>query len=215
MPASCCNCTGSDVLLIRFSTKFDLDLCLTFLNFQAGSIWEDLANVITLHKLPVSSCNLIVVFCTSKSWDKLDVDLCVTFLNFQTCSRSGCLVNMLTPQHLHASCCNFTDMFSTSKSRKSPNCLYCNNIVDIRHFLLSCEKTRNFWQSYFLWWNRVSSTKITLNYEFLEGSILFGFQTNGEVFDIGRPGGLPCTELLATTIFHTLKHWYQYTYLGL
>ncbi len=25
----------------------------------------------------------------------------------------------------------------------------------------------------------------------------------------------PCTELLAPTIFHTLKHSYQYTYLGL
>ncbi len=26
-----CNFTGSDVLLIRISTKFDLDLCVTFL----------------------------------------------------------------------------------------------------------------------------------------------------------------------------------------
>ncbi len=26
----------------------------------------------------------------------------------------------------------------------SPNCLYCNNIDDIKHFLLSCEKTRHF-----------------------------------------------------------------------
>ncbi len=66
----------------------------------------------------------------------------------------------------------------------SPNCLYCNNIDDIKHFLLSCEKTRNFWQSFFLWWNRVSDTKLTLHYEFLEESILFGFQMNGEVFDI-------------------------------
>ncbi len=36
----------------------------------------------------------------------------------------------------------------------------------------------------FLWWNRVSNTKIILHYEFIEDSILFGFQTNGEVFDI-------------------------------
>ncbi len=35
-----------------------------------------------------------------------------------------------------------------------------------------------------LWWNRVSYTKITLHYEFLEESILFGFQMNQEVFDI-------------------------------
>ncbi len=46
----------------------------------------------------------------------------------------------------------------------SPNCLYCNNIDDIKHFLLSCEKTRNVWQSFFLWWNRVSNTKITGDY---------------------------------------------------
>ncbi len=30
----------------------------------------------------------------------------------------------------------------------------------------------------------MSDTKITLHYEFLEESILFGFQMNGEVFDI-------------------------------
>ncbi len=111
--------TGSNVLPIRISNKFDLDLCVTFINFQAGSIWEDLVNVITLRKLPVSSCNLIVVFCTSKILDRFDVDLCVTFLNFQNCSWSGCLVNMLTPQQLHVSCCNFTDLFPTSKSRTS------------------------------------------------------------------------------------------------
>ncbi len=68
LPASCCNCRGSDVLLIRISTKIDVDLCVTFLNVQAGSIWEDLVNVITIHKLPVSSCNLTVVFSRSKSW---------------------------------------------------------------------------------------------------------------------------------------------------
>ncbi len=66
----------------------------------------------------------------------------------------------------------------------SPNRLYCNNSDDIRYFLLSCEKTRNKWQSFFLWWNRVSDIKITLHYEFLEESIFFGFHMNGEVFDI-------------------------------
>ncbi len=33
-------------------------------------------------------------------------------------------------------------------------------------------------------WNRVCDTKITLHYEFLKESILFGFQMNGEVFEI-------------------------------
>ncbi len=47
----------------------------------------------------------------------------------------------------------------------SPNSLFCNNIGDIRHVLLSCEMTRNNWQSFFLWWNRLSDTTITLHYE--------------------------------------------------
>ncbi len=39
-------------------------------------------------------------------------------------------------------------------------------------------------QSFFLCWNRVCNTNLTLHYESLEESILFGFQANGEVFDI-------------------------------
>ncbi len=58
-----------------------------------------------------------------------------------------------------------------------------HNIDDIWHFLLSSEKTRNIWQSFFLRCNNVSDTKITIHYEFSEESILFGFQMNGEDFD--------------------------------
>ncbi len=31
----------------------------------------------------------------------------------------------------------------------SPNCLYCNNIDDMKHFLLSCEKTKTFGNFFF------------------------------------------------------------------
>ncbi len=34
LPSSYCNFTGSDLLPIRLSAKFDVDLCVTFLNFQ-------------------------------------------------------------------------------------------------------------------------------------------------------------------------------------
>ncbi len=78
-PQSCYNCAGSDILLIRISAKFDLDYCVTFLNFQAGSIWKDFVNAITLYKLPVSSCNLIIVFSTSKSWKIWCWPLCDLF----------------------------------------------------------------------------------------------------------------------------------------
>ncbi len=64
LPVSFCNCTGSDVLLIRISTKFDLDFCVTFINFQAGSISEDLVNAITFRRLRVSCCNVTWMFST-------------------------------------------------------------------------------------------------------------------------------------------------------
>ncbi len=51
--ASCCNCTGSDVLLIRISAIFDVDLCVTFLYFQSNSKSNDLVNTIILQKLHV------------------------------------------------------------------------------------------------------------------------------------------------------------------
>ncbi len=104
LPASCCNFIGSDVLLIRISNKFALDLCVTFLNFQASSIWEDVVNVIALHKLPVSSCNLIVVFST---------------LNFQADSFWKDLVNMITLHKLLISSCSLTVVFSRLKSLTS------------------------------------------------------------------------------------------------
>ncbi len=56
LPASC-NFTGSDVLLIRISAKFDVDLCMTFLKFEACGIQKDLVNAITLHNLLTSSCS--------------------------------------------------------------------------------------------------------------------------------------------------------------
>ncbi len=46
------------------------------------------------------------------------------------------------------------------------------------------KKIETFGNLFFLWWNRVNDTKITLHYESLEESILFGFQMNGEVCDI-------------------------------
>ncbi len=87
----------------------------------------------------------------------------------------------------------------------SPNCLYCNNIDDMKHFLLYCEKNRNICQSFFLWWNRVSDTKITLHSEFLEESILFGFQMNGEVFDI-----LNSCTLNGNFYIHKQKLFHEY-----
>ncbi len=59
----------------------------------------------------------------------------------------------------------------------------------------------------------VSSTLLTQMHKQCE-SMEWRKRWNGESESVG-PAGRPCTELLAPTIFHTLKHWYQYTYLGL
>ncbi len=62
--ASCCNFTGSDVLLIRISAKFDLDLCVTFLTFQSNPKSSDLVNAITHQKLDVPCCSFTGIFAT-------------------------------------------------------------------------------------------------------------------------------------------------------
>ncbi len=50
----------------------------------------------------------------------------------------------------------------------SPNFLYCNNIDDIKHFLLSCKILETFGNLFVYGGIRVSNTKIALHYEFLE-----------------------------------------------
>ncbi len=78
LPSSCCNIIGSDVILIRISDKFDVDLCVTFLNFQYNPKSSDLVNAITLQKLHVPCCSFIGIFFTANFY----VDLYATFLNF-------------------------------------------------------------------------------------------------------------------------------------
>ncbi len=78
LPVQFCSFTGSFILLIRISAKLDVDLCVTFLNFQADCIWKDFVNMITLHKLLASSCSLTSVLHIILL-NEFDVDLCVTF----------------------------------------------------------------------------------------------------------------------------------------
>ncbi len=65
LPASCCNLTGSDILCIIISAKFDVDLCVTFLNFQSDPKSNDLVNGITPQKLPC--CSFTGMVSASKS----------------------------------------------------------------------------------------------------------------------------------------------------
>ena len=62
--------------------------------------------------------------------------------------------------------------------------MFCNDDDDIIHFMLYCLKVKEFWNSFFLWWNRMSDFRIAYNYEDIEESILFGFQPKGNTFEV-------------------------------
>ncbi len=95
VPASCCNFTGSDVLLIRISAMFDVDLCVTFLNFQSNPKSNNIVNVITPPNLHVS-CSFIRIFPHQKFY----LDFYANVLNFHCRSKSSYLVNMIISQNL-------------------------------------------------------------------------------------------------------------------
>jgi hypothetical protein len=66
----------------------------------------------------------------------------------------------------------------------SPNCTYCHEMDDIRHFFLFCPKVKLFWKTFFKWWNQLGDLQIHGQCEGLEESILFGFQTEGGIFAV-------------------------------
>ncbi len=93
-----------------YSSEFQSCLILTFL---ALSIWEDLVNTITLHKLPVSSCYLIVVFSTSESRMSSMLIFVWPFWTFKLAQGQA-----ITLQELPVSFHNFTDILYIKISDK-------------------------------------------------------------------------------------------------
>ncbi len=103
------SCSGQ----IKISDKFNINLCVTFLNFQTSSRSNCLLKTITLQELPVSFRNFTEIILHIKFSDGFGVDLCLNLLTFWTrsCSKHSILqllVNILMHQNLPASCCNFT-----------------------------------------------------------------------------------------------------------
>jgi hypothetical protein len=66
----------------------------------------------------------------------------------------------------------------------SPQCTYCKETDDIRHFFLFCPRERSFWKSFINWWNHLGDIIIPEQYDSLEESILFGFQAEGGTFTV-------------------------------
>ncbi len=63
-------------------------------------------------------------------------------------------------------------------------CLYCAEKDDLKHFFLYCNKSHSFWNSFFKWWNNLGDIVIAPDYATLAESILFGFQSEGEIFNV-------------------------------
>ncbi len=71
------------------------------------------------------------------------------------------------------------------KISASPKCTFCNEEDDdIIHFILYCPRVKQFWKSFFLWWNGISDFRIASDYEDIEECILFGFQPRGDTFEV-------------------------------
>ncbi len=83
LPASCCKCSGSDVLFIRISTRFDLDLCVTFLPLSPYRLEGYCRCLGGRDKLCVSCCNFIGMFSTSKSRTSLTLTFVWPFWTFK------------------------------------------------------------------------------------------------------------------------------------
>ena len=70
------------------------------------------------------------------------------------------------------------------KLAEKPSCMYCNDTDDIMHFFLFCPKVNGFWNTFFNWWNNLGDIQIQGDCESLEESILFGFQVEGDIFNV-------------------------------
>jgi hypothetical protein len=74
------------------------------------------------------------------------------------------------------------------KIKTSNICNFCNHIDTIQHFLIHCDKTKQFWNSFITWWNNSPNNNLFLLSNISESdeiNLLFGF-----------PGGTDNTTVL-------------------
>ncbi len=63
-------------------------------------------------------------------------------------------------------------------------CLYNQETDHITYVFLFCHNEKQFWNTFFTWWNNLGDIQIPTQYECLEENILFGFQTEGNIFKV-------------------------------
>ncbi len=69
------------------------------------------------------------------------------------------------------------------KIKSESGCNFCNNVDDLIHFFIYCENTKQFWTSFYKWWNNISEFNIGRNYIF-EECTLFGYQGEEDIIQI-------------------------------
>ncbi len=65
------------------------------------------------------------------------------------------------------------------KIKSSPDCDFCTEVDTLKHFFLFCPQVRQFWQSFFTWWSKLTNVQFD---NILEECLLFGFQESGDLF---------------------------------
>ncbi len=67
------------------------------------------------------------------------------------------------------------------KIKESKICNYCEEVDDLQHFFLHCNKIEQFWESFINWWNRINTITLEHDFEELDECILFGFPGKGDI----------------------------------
>ncbi len=61
---------------------------------------------------------------------------------------------------------------------------YCQETDHIKHIFLFCPEEKQFWNTFFTWWNNLRDIQIPTQCECLEENMVFRFQTKGDIFTV-------------------------------
>ncbi len=85
------------------------------------------------------------------------------------------------------------------KSKSESGCNVCNNANDLIHFFIYYENTKQFWTSFYKWWNNISEFNIARN-DIFEECTLFGYPGEEDIIQF-----LNYCVLLAKYFIYTNK----------
>ncbi len=103
--------------------KFDVDLCITFLNVQSSPKSNVFVNMINLHELRAPCCIFTWMFSTPESQRSLTLTFLWTFSTFTLTDSQDAQWMWYIFRNYMQMCCSWTGMFSTS-SLMLPNVVW-------------------------------------------------------------------------------------------